>query len=112
MLEGHKLTRPDLTGEWEKQLLDIERGSGDRTSFMAQIAGFTAETVERIAALDREKLRPERVELGPCPRCGDQTGEIIRENSPRVWVHELEEPRGDRLRVRDLEEAHGAHVDA
>ncbi|MCY4086285.1 MAG: DNA topoisomerase 3 [Actinomycetia bacterium] len=81
MLEGHKLTRPDLTGEWEKQLLDIEHGSGDRAGFMAQIAGFTAETVERIAALDREKLRPERVELGPCPRCGDETGEIIRENS-------------------------------
>jgi DNA topoisomerase III len=33
--------------------------------------------VEQIAALDREKLRPERVELGPCPRCG----ETIRENS-------------------------------
>src|SRR5439155_1397514 len=39
------------------------------------------ETVEQIAALDKEKLRPERVELGPCPRCGAVTGEIIRENS-------------------------------
>ncbi len=38
-------------------------------------------TVEQIAALDKEKLRPERVELGPCPRCGAETGEIIRENS-------------------------------
>jgi DNA topoisomerase III len=26
-------------------------------------------------------LRPERVELGPCPRCGAETGEIIKENS-------------------------------
>ena len=34
-----------------------------------------------IEALDKEKLRPERVELGPCPRCGAETGEIIRENS-------------------------------
>src|SRR5439155_19223775 len=39
------------------------------------------ETVDQIAALDKEKLRPERVELGPCPRCGAVTGEIIRENS-------------------------------
>ena len=44
---------------------------------MQQIEGLTRATVEEIAALDREKLRPERVELGPCPRCG----ETIRENS-------------------------------
>ena len=37
--------------------------------------------MEAIAALDKEKLRPERVELGLCPRCGAETGEIIRENS-------------------------------
>ena len=40
-----------------------------------------ATTVEQIAELDKEKLRPERVELGLCPRCGAETGEIIRENS-------------------------------
>src|SRR6266516_4885080 len=39
------------------------------------------QTAEQIAALDKEKLRPERVELGPCPRCGAETGEIIKENS-------------------------------
>ena len=29
----------------------------------------------------RRSSGPERVELGPCPRCGAETGEIIRENS-------------------------------
>ena len=81
MLEAHPLTSPELTGDWEKRLSDIEHGSGDRESFMAEIAGFTRATVEQIAALDKEKLRPERAELGPCPRCGSETGEIIRENS-------------------------------
>jgi DNA topoisomerase-3 len=81
MLEEHKLTSPELTGDWEHKLSDIEHGRGDRTAFMQGIADFTKETVERIAALDKEKLRPERVELGPCPRCGAVTGEIIRENS-------------------------------
>jgi DNA topoisomerase-3 len=80
MLDQHELTRPDLTGDWEKQLLDIEHGRGDRTAFMQEIAGFTRETVERIAALEAEQLRPERAELGLCPRCGAETGEIIREN--------------------------------
>ncbi len=81
MLDEHPLTRPDLTGDWEKQLVDIEHGEGDRSAFMREIEGFTRSTVEQIEALDKEKLRPERVELGLCPRCGAQTGEIIRENS-------------------------------
>src|SRR3989440_5901143 len=81
MLEEHKLTSPELTGDWEHKLSDIEHGRGDRKAFMKGIADFTKETVERIAALDKEQLRPERVELGPCPRCGAVTGEIIRENS-------------------------------
>jgi DNA topoisomerase III len=81
MLEEHKLTSPELTGDWEHKLSDIEHGRGDRKAFMKGIADFTKETVEQIAALDKEKLRPERVELGLCPRCGAVTGEIIRENS-------------------------------
>jgi DNA topoisomerase-3 len=81
MLEEHKLTSPELTGDWEKKLAEIEHGRGDRARFMSEIEDFTRETVERIAALDKEKLRPERAELGLCPRCGAQTGEIIRENS-------------------------------
>jgi DNA topoisomerase III len=81
MLEEHKLTSPELTGDWEHKLSDIEHGRGDRKAFMKGIAEFTKETVDQIAALDKEKLRPERVELGLCPRCGAETGEIIRENS-------------------------------
>jgi DNA topoisomerase III len=81
MLEEHPLTSPELTGDWEKRLADIERGSGDRQDFIKGIVDLTTQTVEQIAALDKEKLRPERVELGPCPRCGAETGEIIKENS-------------------------------
>jgi len=81
MLEEHPLTSPELTGDWEKRLSDIEHGSGDRDDFIKGIVDLTTQTVEQIAALDKEKLRPERVELGPCPRCGAETGEIIKENS-------------------------------
>jgi DNA topoisomerase III len=81
MLEAHKLTSPELTGDWEKKLAEIEHGRGDRARFMSEIEDFTRETVEKIAQLDKEQLRPERAELGLCPRCGAQTGEIIRENS-------------------------------
>jgi DNA topoisomerase III len=81
MLEGHPLTSAELTGDWEKRLSDIEHGKAPRDAFIRDIAGFAGATVEQIAALDKEKLRPERAELGLCPRCGAQTGEIIRENS-------------------------------
>jgi DNA topoisomerase-3 len=81
MLEEHKITSPELTGDWEKRLTDIEHGQGERGRFIKDIESFTREIVEQIAALDKEKLRPERVELGPCPRCGAETSEIIRENS-------------------------------
>ncbi|HEY2074277.1 MAG TPA: DNA topoisomerase 3 [Gaiellaceae bacterium] len=81
MLEEHKITSPELTGSWEKKLSDIEHGTGDRGAFIDEIANFTKEIVGQIEALDKEKLRPERVELGLCPRCGAETGEIIRENS-------------------------------
>ena len=39
----------------------------------AQRCRETREIVEQIEALDKEKLRPERVELGPCPRCGAES---------------------------------------
>src|SRR2546430_10306261 len=81
MLEEHKITSPELTGEWEHKLSEIEHGRGDRRSFMQEIETFAGEIVGQIEALDKEKLRPERVELGPCPRCGAVTGEIIKENS-------------------------------
>ncbi|HEV3480143.1 MAG TPA: DNA topoisomerase 3 [Gaiellaceae bacterium] len=81
MLETNPVTSPELTGDWEKQLRDIEHGGGDRSAFINGIADFTKATVEEIANLDREKLRPERAELGLCPRCGAETGEIIRENA-------------------------------
>jgi DNA topoisomerase III len=81
MLEEHPITSAELTGDWEKQLSDIEHGNGDRSVFMDGIAGFAKATVEEIANLDDEKIKVERAELGLCPRCGAETGEIIKENA-------------------------------
>src|ERR671922_270631 len=81
MLEEHPITSAELTGDWEKQLSDIEHGNGDRAAFMQGIAGFAEETVDQIRNLDDEKIKVERVELGLCPKCGAETGEIIKENS-------------------------------
>ncbi|MDQ3777966.1 MAG: DNA topoisomerase, partial [Actinomycetota bacterium] len=81
MLEEHPITSAELTGDWEKRLSDIEHGKGARAEFMEGIAGFAKTTVDEIRNLADEKIRVERAELGLCPRCGAETGEIIKENA-------------------------------
>jgi DNA topoisomerase-3 len=68
LLDGHPLTSPELTGDWEHRLGLIEHGEDSREAFMGDIARFTTDTV---AELDKLKgVRIERANLGPCPICG------------------------------------------
>ena len=80
LLGTHPLTSADLTGDWEQRLNEMEQGRVDRPAFMEGIVDFTRRTVEQIVNLDPGDLRPQRVELGLCPRCGAETGSVIREN--------------------------------
>ncbi|HXE44238.1 MAG TPA: DNA topoisomerase, partial [Conexibacter sp.] len=69
LLDGHQLTSPSLTGDWEHRLARIETGEDTRPAFMSDIVRFAESTV---ATLD-EKLRDVRIpraNLGPCPVCG------------------------------------------
>jgi DNA topoisomerase III len=69
LLDGHPLTSPSLTGDWEHRLARIETGEDSRKAFMGDIVKFAESTV---ATLD-EKLRDVRIpraNLGPCPVCG------------------------------------------
>jgi len=69
LLDGHQLTSPSLTGDWEHRLAKIETGEDSRRAFMGDIVKFAEATV---ATLD-EKLRDVRIpraNLGPCPVCG------------------------------------------
>jgi len=81
LLDTHPLTSPELTGDWEKRLNEMEHGRVDRPTFMHGVVDFTRQTVELLANLAPGDVRPERAELGLCPRCGARTGSVIRENS-------------------------------
>jgi DNA topoisomerase-3 len=81
ILDGHSLTSPEMTGKWEQQLRDMEQGKLGHDEFIKSIKSFTRETVEQIMEIDKERLRMQRAELGPCPNCGAESGEIIRENA-------------------------------
>ncbi len=76
LLDRHDLTSPELTGRWEKRLLDMEHGADTREGFMRDIVDFTDRTVAYLRDLPPEKTRFQRRPLGiTCPRCGK--GELI-----------------------------------
>lgn len=69
LLDGHALTSPSLTGDWESRLEKIELGEESRETFMRDIAAFAGETVLELDAKLKE-VRIPRANLGPCPVCG------------------------------------------
>ena len=69
LLDGHPLTSPGLTGDWERRLGQIERGEDSRKRFMTDIAGFATETVNELDAKLKD-VRIPRANLGPCAVCG------------------------------------------
>ena len=70
LLDDHALTRPDLTGEWEKRLAAIESGDETRKAFMADIATFADQTIRQLDETLKD-VRIPRANLGPCPVCGN-----------------------------------------
>ena len=69
LLEGHPLTSPGLTGDWEHRLGRIEQGEETRERFMHDIAEFARGTVGELDEKLKE-VRIPRANLGPCPICG------------------------------------------
>ncbi len=69
LLDGHPLTSPGLTGDWEHRLSKIETGEDSREAFMSDIVKFTGETVGELDAKLKD-VRIPRAQLGPCPVCG------------------------------------------
>ncbi|HLH64184.1 MAG TPA: DNA topoisomerase 3 [Solirubrobacteraceae bacterium] len=69
LLDGHPLTSPGLTGDWEHRLAKIETGEDSREAFMGDIVRFTEQTVGELDAKLRD-VRIPRAQLGPCPVCG------------------------------------------
>ncbi len=65
IVQDRGLKSPELTGEWEAKLREVERGRLDPARFMAEIARYTAEVIRSgdASAVDPGKL-------GDCPRCG------------------------------------------
>jgi len=75
-----ELTAPELTGEWEHQLAQMERGKLKRDSFMREIARMTKKMVERAKSYESDTVPGDYATLKtPCPKCGA----VVQENYRR-----------------------------
>ncbi len=70
-LHAEALTKPELTGDWEFRLRQMERGQLSRAEFMAQIGSLTKDLVEKVrAGMGKEVSGLFRPLDATCPRCG------------------------------------------
>jgi DNA topoisomerase-3 len=73
-IDASALTKPELTGEWEHRLRQMERGELSRATFMEDIRRLTTELVEKVSGKIGSEVggRFEPLEA-KCPRCGGKT---------------------------------------
>ena len=73
------LTRPELTGNWEYQLAQMEHGRLPRAQFMAEIARMAERIVKKAKEYDRDTIPGDYTTLAtPCPNCGGVVKEHYR----------------------------------
>jgi len=76
----NELTAPELTGEWEYKLSQMEKGKISREEFMREIAQMTQIIVKRAKEYDNVTIPGDYHTLqAPCPNCGS----VVKENYRR-----------------------------
>ena len=101
-----ELTAPELTGEWEYKLSQIERGRISREEFMREIAQLTQVIVKRAKEYDNDTIPGDYATLTtPCPNCGG----VVKENYRRFACTQCEfsiskTPGSRQFEVAEVEE--------
>ncbi len=65
-----ELTSPELTGEWEFRLHEIEHRKLTRDAFMRDIRELTNDIVGKAKHFHPDEHMPESAPFGKCPKCG------------------------------------------
>ncbi|MFN0314384.1 MAG: DNA topoisomerase III [Burkholderiales bacterium] len=74
-----ELTQPELTGEWEYKLAQMERGKLKRETFMKEIARIAAQIVKRAKEYDSDTIPGDYATLKTkCPHCKGTVKENYR----------------------------------
>ena len=65
-----ELTSPELTGEWEFRLREIEHRKLTRDAFMRDIRDLTKDIVGKAKHFHPDEHMPDTEPFGQCPKCG------------------------------------------
>jgi DNA topoisomerase-3 len=101
-----ELTAPELTGEWEYKLAQMERGKISREEFMREIAQMTQIIVKRAKEYNNDTIPGDYATLKtPCPNCGG----VVKENYRRFACTQCEfsmskTPGSRQFEVAEVEE--------
>ncbi|MCC2596318.1 DNA topoisomerase III [Pusillimonas sp. MFBS29] len=102
----NELTSPELTGEWEHRLKQIEQRELDRDAFMREIAQMTQIIVKRAKEYERDTVPGDYATLAtPCPKCGS----VVKENYRRYACTSCDfsigkHPGGRTFEIAEVEE--------
>ena len=82
-----ELTKPELTGDWEFKLRQMQRGQLPRVQFMAEIRALTERIVGQTKAYEHDTIPGDFGQLNvPCPKCGGE----IHENYKKFQCQKCE----------------------
>jgi DNA topoisomerase-3 len=102
----NELTAPELTGEWEYKLSQMEKGNITREEFMREIAQMTQIIVKRAKEYDNDTIPGEYATLKtPCPNCAG----VVKENYRRFACTKCDfsmtkVPGGRQFEIEEVEE--------
>jgi DNA topoisomerase-3 len=101
-----RLTSPELTGELEHHLREVERGDRTAEDFMSEITDYTVEVVDRAKSFGYEELYDLNDSLGSCPSCGRPVIEM-------AWFYRCNEepPREEDCPMRLWKDTSGRYLD-
>ena len=108
-LDVQELTAPELTGEWEYKLSQMERGKLKRDLFMREISSMTSKIVERAKSYQSDTVPiddPATLKT-PCPKCGGVVAENYRRfacSSPTCDFSIGKHPGSRTLEVEEVEQ--------
>ena len=82
-IHADRLSSPELTGEIEYHLNQVERGEREASDFMGEIEDYTRDIVEKAKSFEYDDLYGSEASLGTCPACGRPVFE-------RAWFYTCE----------------------
>ena len=101
-LKIDELRSPELTGEWEYKLSQMEQGKLKRDEFMKQITDMTRHIVERAKQHESDTVPGDFSTLTtPCPKCGG----VVKENYKKFQCQKCDFALWKILAGRQLEPA-------